>query len=238
MRKFLSLGLVALTAACGPVSIPDSGAGVSRSVDPFANQRASRNARLDLTGERIFQVEADGAASTLGQQRVALDAGAPQSAITRTAPLVAPAAATTVAVAAPLAVAPSAAARISDEQSFDAVASRESIESDAARLEAIRNQYSVVQPTALPERSSGTGPNVVRYALETKNPLGVQIYRRNPFAREGRAARACAAFQSDDAAQREFLIRGGPMRDRLGIDPDGDGFACGWNPAVYRQAQS
>ncbi|MGR3468681.1 MAG: hypothetical protein ACU0CI_12470 [Shimia sp.] len=230
MRMFLSLSAVALLSACAPSPIPDSGRGVAGPADPFASQRATRDARLGTGPERVFQVEANGAASTLAERSVApagsVDAMAPQTAITRTSPLVVGGEAA------------QAAAGISDEQSFDAVASRESIESDAARLEAIRSQYSVVQPTALPQRGSDTGPNVVRYALETTNPMGVQIYRRNPLARVGRAARACAAFQSDDAAQREFLIRGGPMRDRLGLDPDGDGFACGWNPAVYRQARS
>ena len=43
--------------------------------------------------------------------------------------------------------------RISDEQDFDAVSSRETIQSDAERLEERRQQYQVVQPRALPTRS-------------------------------------------------------------------------------------
>ena len=36
----------------------------------------------------------------------------------------------------------------------------------------------------------------------------------------------CGRFRDADAAQRAFLAGGGPARDRYGIDPDGDGFAC------------
>jgi hypothetical protein len=37
-------------------------------------------------------------------------------------------------------------------------------------------------------------------------------------------------------AQIAFLERGGPKRDTLGLDPDGDGFACYWDPAPFRKA--
>ena len=37
-------------------------------------------------------------------------------------------------------------------------------------------------------------------------------------------------------AQIDFLAKGGPERDRLGVDPDGDGYACAWNPAPFRAA--
>jgi hypothetical protein len=39
-------------------------------------------------------------------------------------------------------------------------------------------------------------------------------------------------------AQIAFLERGGPKRDTLGLDPDGDGFACYWDPAPFRKAVS
>ena len=44
----------------------------------------------------------------------------------------------------------------------------------------------------------------------------------------------CGRFRDADAAQRAFLAGGGPQADRYGIDPDGDGFACKWDPAPYR----
>ena len=37
-------------------------------------------------------------------------------------------------------------------------------------------------------------------------------------------------------AQEEFLRTGGPERDKLGVDPDGDGFACAWDPRPFRTA--
>ncbi|MGR3483918.1 MAG: hypothetical protein ACU0BF_01105 [Paracoccaceae bacterium] len=93
----------------------------------------------------------------------------------------------------------------------------------------------LIAPTALPQRTGAEGPNVVAYALSTSHSVGDAVHRRaSILPTEGRAARACAGFASDDAAQREFLARGGPARDPLTLDPDGDGFACGWNPAVWR----
>ena len=124
---------------------------------------------------------------------------------------------------------------ISDEQDFDAVSSRQSIESDAQRLAQQRAQYQVVAPTAVPERTE-SGPNLIEYALGTRHAKGEQIIRRVGFNLANKNRRNCAGFESDDAAQEEFLRQGGPNRDRLALDPDGDGFACGWDPAPFRRA--
>lgn len=124
---------------------------------------------------------------------------------------------------------------ISDEQDFDAVASRESIESDAARLQRQAEAYQVIEPTALPERQGSTGPNIVQYALNAPNSRGEAIYNRSGLSGLARFSRNCAKYNNPDDAQRDFLSRGGPARDRLGIDPDGDGFACGWDPTPFRQ---
>jgi hypothetical protein len=126
-------------------------------------------------------------------------------------------------------------AAISDEQDFDAVSARETIESDKARIEQNRAQYVVVQPGELPTRPGETGPNIVEYALATTHAPGVQLHpRRSIVARD--PASACAKFGSPDLAQQEFLARGGPDRDRLGLDPDGDGYACTWDPRPFRNA--
>jgi hypothetical protein len=74
------------------------------------------------------------------------------------------------------------------------------------------------------ERSGADGPNIVEFALSTTNGVGQPLYSRGLFAGPNRAARACARFPSDDLAQEAFLSEGGPERDRLGVDPDGDGF--------------
>lgn len=124
---------------------------------------------------------------------------------------------------------------ISDEQDFDAVSARQSIESDAERLARQRAQYQVIAPTAVPERTS-TGPNIIEYALSTRHNKGTQIIRRVGFNLANKNRRNCAGFASDDDAQEQFLKLGGPEKDRLALDPDGDGFACGWDPAPFRRA--
>ncbi len=133
--------------------------------------------------------------------------------------------------------APTDTARISDEQDFDAVAGRETIESDAERLARQRAQYRVIQPGALPTRPGDTGPNIVAFALSTNNAVGQQVYRRSSVNAENRFARACAEYKSQDQAQAAFLEMGGPENDRKGMDPDGDGFACYWDPAPFRTAR-
>ncbi len=128
-------------------------------------------------------------------------------------------------------------AAISDEQNFDAVAGRETIQSDAERRAQQAAAYQVIQPTALPQRAGDTGPNIVEYALNAPNKRGQEWYSRFILGSMGnRFERNCASYRSPDAAQRDFLARGGPERDPKGIDPDGDGFACGWDPAPFLAA--
>ena len=124
---------------------------------------------------------------------------------------------------------------ISDENSFDAVSSRESIASDKERIARNRAQYEVVQPTALPNRAGGQ-PNVVAYALGSKHAKGTQVYRRIGFNAAAKFQKNCAVFSSADEAQIDFLARGGPKKDRKGLDPDGDRYACDWDPRPYRRA--
>ncbi len=121
---------------------------------------------------------------------------------------------------------------ISDEQDFAAVSQRETIESDAERLARNRAQYTVIQPTAVPERTQ-TGPNIVAYALSTTHNPGTQVHSRSALRFTDPQA-ACARYASPDLAQEAFLEAGGPERDRRGLDPDGDGFACAWDPRPFR----
>ena len=129
--------------------------------------------------------------------------------------------------------APSNNTGLSDEQSFEAVSNRETIESDAERRARQAAALQVVMPTALPDRPADTGPNIVQYALNAPNKLGQEWYSRSIFAGQGKFRRNCATYNSPDAAQRDFLARGGPDKDPRGLDPDGDGFACGWDPAPF-----
>lgn len=125
---------------------------------------------------------------------------------------------------------------ISDEQDFEAVAGRETIESDAERRARQQEAYVAIEPTALPERQGSGGSSIVDFALSTTNRVGESIYRRSGGS-ESRAARACARYTSSDQAQEDFLSSGGPERDRKGVDPDGDGFACFWDPTPFRNAR-
>lgn len=87
----------------------------------------------------------------------------------------------------------------------------------------------------LPVQKSSSGPNIVQFALSTSHAVGTPMYPRSSLQLKN-ADRACAAFSSSDQAQIAFLQAGGPEKDRKGLDPDGDGYACSWNPAPFRAA--
>lgn len=82
----------------------------------------------------------------------------------------------------------------------------------------------------------GSTPVLVRYAYAAQHKPGTKIYARKG-ASQALAARVCAGFATPSAAQTAFLAAGGPETDSRGMDPDGDGFVCGWDPAPFRQAQ-
>ena len=242
-----SLGLVAACAQPIPDSNPSGGVGFG-GYDAYAVERARRDAELQAM-RRTPVPEGQAIAS---ETMTALAVDRP---IAGTAPVTSAAAANpqTTAGTAPLrttatAAAPAAAEttemavltdnpNISDEQDFTAVSERESIESDAVRLARNREQYQVVQPGALPERSGSGRPNIVAYALTTTHPLGTPMHRRSGRANLDRFNRVCSAYGSNDQAQEAFLSNGGPDRDRKGLDPDGDGYACYWDPTPFRRAR-
>ncbi len=128
-------------------------------------------------------------------------------------------------------------AGISDENSFDAVAGRETIASDKERLAQMRANYQQVTPTALPSRSGDTGINLASYALSANNTLGQSVYARGGMHLTS-SERACRKFASPDLAQRAFLQAGGPQKDSKNLDPDGDGFACSWDPRPFQAARA
>lgn len=244
MKRFMTLGTVAFLAACGapvPDSNPNTGVGFS-DYDGFATERARRDAELQAMRPRAIPdgraIAADtltvlGTQSTVaGQAPVGGVGGSTATGTLGTSTL--PVAVETATLDAP---ADPNNPNISDEQSFDAVASRESILSDAERIERNRQQFEVVAPTAVPERSNSGRPNVVAFALATSHPLGTQVYRRTGGANVNRFNRECARYPSPDRAQEAFLAAGGPQRDRAGVDPDGDGYACYWDPSPFRAAR-
>lgn len=239
-----SLGLMAACAQPIPDSNPEAGVGF-RGYDTYSTERRRRDAEL-MAMRRTPVPEGQAIASETmtalavdrpiaGTAPVSTGAGSNPQVIAGTAP-VQTAAATAGGVATASTIATDN-PNISDEQDFAAVSDRESIESDAERLARNRDQYQVVQPGALPERSGSNRPNIVAYALATTHPLGTPMHRRSGRVNIDRFNRVCAAYGSNDQAQEAFLSNGGPDRDRKGMDPDGDGFACYWDPTPFRRAR-
>lgn len=125
--------------------------------------------------------------------------------------------------------------RISNTNDFAAVSEHLSIEDDKERLSQLQEQYKVIEAKPVPERAAAA-PNIVEYALRNLNQKGVKKYRRSPFQSERKHITNCARYASSDKAQEDFLARGGPEKDPKQLDPDGDGFACMWDPAPFRKA--
>ncbi|TCS65743.1 hypothetical protein [Primorskyibacter sedentarius] len=233
MRFLLGGAALAALVACTP-PIPDSGAGVGLDNYTTYEERLQRDAALEnstvsdvsvqtstpnsqpdaIDAARAALSDDDGAAANSGQVPVnASPANAPPQVVTNSV-------------------------GISDENDFNAVSDERSIESDAALIARNRAQYEVIQPTALPTRSGASGPNIVAYALQTTNPKGAQLYKRFGLNSQAKFQRNCASYASADLAQEDFLALGGPEKDRKGLDPDGDGFACAWDPAPFRKVRS
>ncbi len=220
MRLTIAFSVLALLAACAP-PVPDSNPDRGVGFDDFNSYRAQQDAELAQSEPATTPAApATEAEQLAADTRAALGQGDAEAEVAATGPLEIDN------------------RGISDEQSFEAVSSRETIESDAERLRAQRQAYRVVEPTAVPTRPADTGPNIVAYALQATNQPGQQVYRRTNLLSDGqaKAQRACARYASPDLAQQDFLANGGPERDRLGVDPDGDGFACGWDPRPFRAA--
>jgi hypothetical protein len=82
-------------------------------------------------------------------------------------------------------------------------------------------------------------PVLVGYANQERQDPGVKTYQRQK-ARTGGSAldagRSCSGYASADVAQRAFIAAGGPILDPKGLDPDGDGFVCGWDPRPLRNS--
>lgn len=225
--KRVILGVTVLTAlaACDP-AVPDSAAGVG--FDSYDRYQERQRRETQLNGGvyvpppstvATSSLDGDSADATASAQAAAANSGE--------APL----------DASPSNPAPQTvvnASGISDENNFDAVSNERSIEGDAAHIAQNRAIYQVIQPTALPSRTGGGEPNVVEYALNSSNPLGSRIYKRNGFNLAAKNLRNCAKYSSSDLAQEDFLAKGGPAKDRLALDPDGDGYACGWDPSPFR----
>ena len=230
MIRSLAVFSVLILSACAQ-QVPDSGSNAAlRDATLEQRQTATFDAPPPMTAQPLSvapQATAGGAVASselaalgIGQAPLGL---AQDQAMQQPLPTATPAASNT---------------GLSDEQSFEAVSNRESIESDAERRARQAAARQVVMPSALPARPADSGPNIVEYAIAAPNKKGQEWYSRSIFAGQGKFRRNCAAYNSPDAAQRDFLARGGPDKDPRGLDPDGDGFACGWDPAPFLLAAS
>lgn len=242
MRATIAIVSVAVIAACSP-TIPDSAAGVGfKDYDTYLAEQRAREQAL-RTGQPVtVQPPANAAPGTdpvvvvVEQTPEQQTASAAVAAVrgTQDPVQVASASQTTPVAQVPTTDNPD----LSDEQDFSAVSSRQSIQSDAQRREAQSAQYQVIAPKALPSRPRGGVQTPIEFAVATSHPIGAKVYSRSPFTSTSKFAKACAKYTSGEAAQDAFLKAGGPKRDKLGVDPDGDGYACRWDPTVYRVARS
>lgn len=107
--------------------------------------------------------------------------------------------------------------------------------SDAARMRAEAARAGAITMDVRPVPTRETRVNVAEYALSTTHPVGERRYRRMAIFGQAHASVACRRYGSADEAQAAFLEAGGPERDPLGLDPDGDGFACAWSPDPFRR---
>ena len=224
MRKVNRLPLALLVpaliavAACSP-QIPDSGATAMAPTAPATGPRSAASTAAAALGV-ADPTAPNGATGVLpGETAPPLSAMSPDAATGG------------------IASTDAGSAAISDEQNFAAVSARETIASDAERIDENRAQYVAIEPTDLPPRPDGTGASIVAYALATTNAPGQALYRRSGIAVQARNARNCAKYPSPDKAQEAFLDAGGPKRDPHALDPDGDGFACAWDPRPFRAAR-
>ena len=101
----------------------------------------------------------------------------------------------------------------------------------AAFILEVREKRIIIQPGDIPDIIATV--NIAAFARSTINPVGKRIYGRN-YIRSSNEPNNCSRFRIKDDSQRYFLANGGPELDPLKLDPDGDGYACFWNPEVFR----
>ena len=77
--------------------------------------------------------------------------------------------------------------------------------------------------------------NLAVFARSVSNKLGEKIYFRSFVVSD--AGSGCKKLSDQNAAQIFFLENGGPKNDFHNMDVDGDGFACKWDPAIYRKIE-
>jgi hypothetical protein len=234
VRHAYSLALVAILSACAP-QVPDSARGVGFNTPEAIDARDAALQGGDIRVPQTVLPPQGGTGAPPPLTGVGPVPGSAEDTAARTALILQQTAPGGAIQADPGAVAVNEAG-ISNENNFDAVSQQRSIQSDAQRIAQNKAQYQVIEPQALPQRDGSEQPNIVAFALSTSHPVGTRVYARAGLNGAARAERNCAKYTSPDKAQIDFLAQGGPLRDRKGLDPDGDGYACRWNPEPFRKA--
>lgn len=232
MRHAAPLLLIGLLAACAPPAHlqPQGGTGFGEGATGYGATGYGAPAAAYPTAPAAAPV-AGGIPSSEINSALFGSAAAPGATLPPVAVAPAPVAQAPVAAAPAVAGTPG----MSDEQDFAAVSSRESIESDKARIATNKANYQQIAPTALPERTGEAVSPVVAYVLSAPNGLGETIYNRSPV-KPDTYQKACQRYATAEAAQEAFLKAGGPKRNGKKLDPDGDGYACDFDPTPFRQA--
>ncbi len=237
----MAFGVAGLVAACAPTApysniIDTTGRGVGFSDYAQylrAQEELTRLRRAEAAQGRVMGAPTQVAGAqpgSIGAQAVAAVRGP------NAAPALPPQTTTAVASLPPAAAAPQVAPQV------------------APRPASVSNQSFTPQPFGTPAQNTvitrdfvpqvqvdaselgAGGPNLFVYALSSTHRVGEQRFtRRNPF-RWQRWEAACSQYPNQDLAQEAFLTAGGPDRDPEHLDPDGDGFACWWDPSPFRQA--
>ena len=86
------------------------------------------------------------------------------------------------------------------------------------------------------EKVGSKSVNLAIFARSVSNKVGEKIYFRNFLNTNVEVG--CDKFLNKNAAQKFFLKNGGPKNDYYNVDGDGDGFACKWDPEIYRKINS
>ena len=86
------------------------------------------------------------------------------------------------------------------------------------------------------EKITTKSVNLALFARSVSNKIGEKIYYRNLLNTGNNLS--CKKFSNKNAAQIFFLENGGPKNDYHNLDEDGDGFACNWDPSIYRKINS
>ncbi|MFZ1727551.1 MAG: hypothetical protein WBO29_12635 [Albidovulum sp.] len=242
MRIVASCLAIALLAACQPPVPNDTQSGVGFESYGDYQKRRALEAKMAVQPAPApgpvnqLPVTSTPSAGALLLQSQSTVVSAPLNAVTPQ-PAVSPPVASTVAAAPETGQAPSGNVGISDEQDFGAVASRETIASDKQRIDQNKAQFQQIAPTELPQRSGNSaGPDLIEYAINAPNRLGQPTYKRGRGLFSN-TERACARYATPEDAQVAFLKAGGPQRDRKNLDPDGDGFACFWDPTPFQKVR-